>query len=129
VLQTRHEGKIQIARDLAALLIGEHIETEDQLRTWVGKAESRELLLAISGVGPATAAYLALLAGDPNAVKMDVHLRRFLRQATIAARDDDGALVIAAAARILKRTPAELDGAIWRYQLRHGQRRRRRRVA
>jgi|GEM_PF-719147 len=128
VLKTKHVGKIRIAQALAAFLAAAHVETEEQLRTWVDAPGNRRQLLAIHGVGPKTAAYLAIRAGAPDAVAVDVHLRRFLGEAPIDTRGD-GDVVITAAARILGMAPADLDGAIWRYQRRQRRGRRGRRAA
>lgn len=115
VLDTRHDAKIRLAQALAALLADANVETEERLRTWVDEPGNRARLRAIRGVGPKTSAYLAIRVGAVDDVAIDVHLRRFLRAAQVETHGD-AAVIIARAARSLGVTPADLDGAIWRYQ-------------
>lgn len=116
VLQTRHAGKVAIAQALARAFANNEVETEEQLRVWIARREHRRLLRAIPGVGLKTVAYLALLAGDRHAVKLDVHVERFLRAAGVWG--DDGVQLVRKAASTLEVAPADLDAAIWRYQRR-----------
>jgi 3-methyladenine DNA glycosylase/8-oxoguanine DNA glycosylase len=112
-----HGRKAGYVRALTDLLVGEQVETEADLRTWLDDADHVALLLAITGVGNKTVSYLRLLLGCPDDVAVDTHLRAFLAAAGVTtAGYADAAAVVAGAAEILGVTQATLDVSIWAYQ-------------
>lgn len=100
---------------LIELLLGEGVETEEQLRVWISEPGNADRLLAIHGVGPKTLNYLRILLGFQG-VAVDRWLRRFLKEAGLEVSNDEEAHdLISAAAGLLGIQPAVLDHSIWRY--------------
>ena len=100
---------------LTAFFVEKGVESEEDLGRWLIEKESAGLLHEIKGVGPKTIDCLRLLAGIPT-VAVDVHLRRFLREAGVQATGYEAAKsVISEAAEILELDLAILDLSIWQY--------------
>lgn len=104
--------KCAVFHSLAQLLQGESVETVSELRSWLGRSESRSKLLAIHGVGTKTASYLKLLVGLP-AIAIDVHLRRAAETAGVHRSDEDLERLFGEAAAQAGVPLAALDGALW----------------
>jgi hypothetical protein len=93
----------------------ERIETERDLRRWLGNEVNVSRLKGIKGVKDKTANYFKILAGI-STVAIDRHLRKFLNEAGIEVCDDEEAeKVICAAARHVGKSASTLDHSIWKY--------------
>lgn len=67
------------------------------------------------GVGPKTAAYIAILAGL-SVVAVDVHLRRFVREAGLIVESDESVRqLVASTADRLCQDQSSMDRSIWTY--------------
>lgn len=78
--------------------------------------EVKAQLMAVPGVGYATANYFLMLLGRPG-VKPDRMVHRFLKQATKRTYSNrDAESLITQAATTLDVQPHELEHAIWKYQ-------------
>lgn len=107
--------KPQTLLALVDLLWREGVNTEDDLRRWLQKADSRDKLLKIRFVGRKTADYLRILVGlDDEAV--DRRLLDFLEQAGLGRPTYEHAKeILRQTADFLGINRAFLDNSIWRY--------------
>ena len=98
---------------LAHFLQDERVETEADLRRWLGNPVNRRMLQARPGVGPRAVEYLQfLIGGDANL--LDRHLTQFLELAGVKAGTDEARRqVIAQAAALLEVEEAALSYSIW----------------
>jgi hypothetical protein len=109
-------AKIQRIKDLTMLLIKEHIETEDQLNTWLKNDTNILKLLRVKGIKHKTVDYLKILAGDENSIAMDIHLHNFIKTYGDPEYIIDysyGKEILTELANRLKVQPAQLDHSIW----------------
>lgn len=108
-------GKGYRVAGLTEFLIGEGIETEAELSSWLDADQNRSLLLHVRGVGPKTIHYLRILVGTQT-VAVDRHLYAMLAEAGIPitgyqeARD-----VLNAAADLVNMNKSHFDHSIWQY--------------
>jgi len=121
VLNWRGPRKLAVIDGITTALEMTGIETVDQLRQHYLDDAAAPMLIqrlrSVRRVGPKTVNYLAILAGTGQHVAIDVHLRRFARDAGIAnGRDAHLANTYLDAAGQLGWTPGELDRAVWLYQ-------------
>ncbi len=96
-----------------------NIQTTDELRIWLKESENKKRFKKLDGIKDKTANYFQILTGDDDAVKIDVHLKRFLESAgysAVANNDEQSIDLIRKTAKILQITPAILDHSIWTYQ-------------
>ncbi|MDV2477648.1 hypothetical protein F8M49_23775 [Rhodococcus zopfii] len=103
--ETFHAAGIQTVTDLASIL------ADDER----GRA-FRNALRRIRFVDPKTVAYIAVLAGSSQYTAVDVHIRRFVRDAGIEYwKDYDRVSELVAAAAKYGCSTGALDAAIWDY--------------
>lgn len=112
-------GKDRAARftSILHLLKSEHVETESDLQTWLGRDANLKKLLAINGVGPKTVDYLKIMVGSQS-VAIDRRLLKFFGMAggPISPGDYNTARdILKGAAGLLSIPQADLDHSIWRY--------------
>jgi len=117
VLQWKDALKPDRVKRLATFFQDQNVETVEELQKWVGQPQSRKELLAINGVGPKTADYIAWLAGIP-VVAVDRHITRFCAEAGIVKRNFKKAARDAAVE--LGVDEGCLDYSIWFYMSRRG---------
>ena len=109
------QRKLNTIQTLTQLFVDESVETEADLRDWLGIIANRERLAQINGIGPKTIDYLQLLVGIPT-IAVDVHLFRFLEMAGLPTRDYDQAhQLFTQTAAVLGWETAVLDHSIWQY--------------
>ena len=114
LLRWRGTAAITTLAALTRLLLDEGVETISNLRAWVDLPGSRDKLLAVPNVGFKTASYVALLAGSPNAVPVDRHLRRHLERSGVRPGSyDDAVDVYRKAAALLGVSPATLEWSLF----------------
>lgn len=101
--------------DLIELLSQEGVNTEDDLRQWLQRDDSKAKLLKIPFVGQKTVDYLKNLVGlDEEAI--DRHLLRFLERAGLGKLNyERGKEVVHRTADLMGWRRADLDHSIWRY--------------
>jgi hypothetical protein len=115
VLNWSHPEKPRRLRELTDLLRHLGIETEEQLRAWVGLPSTSEILLSVKGVGPKTVDYIKLLVGL-STIAVDRHIRTFVEMAGLQIDDyEELRGVVIESAEILEIEPSTLDHSIWRY--------------
>lgn len=115
VLHWQHPDKPARVLEVTRLLNAEGVETEADLREWLGTEANRQRLLSIKGIGPKTLDYLQVLVGIPN-VAVDVHLFAFLERAGCPAKNYSEAHdLLIDAAQLLGWSASELDHSIWRH--------------
>ena len=118
VLAWRDEEKPNRVVGLTEFLIGEGIEIEAELSSWLEADQNRSLLLHVRGVGPKTIDYLRILVGTQTAA-VDRHLYAMLAEAGIPitgyqeARD-----VLNAAADLVDMNKSHFDHSIWQHMSR-----------
>jgi len=121
LLQWRHPDKPARVLEVTRLLNAERVETEADLREWLGTEANGQRLLSIKGIGPKTLDYLQVLVGIPN-VAVDVHLFAFLERAGCPASSyAEAHRTLIEAAQLLGWPANELDHSIWRYMSRPAQ--------
>ncbi len=101
--------------DIAYFFKTEAIETEEDLKNWLGVPENISKLRKLNGVGPKTADYFKILVGiETNAI--DRHLENFVKDAGIIANGykEHQELIYEAADR-LDVNRSHLDYSIWKY--------------
>jgi endonuclease III-like uncharacterized protein len=107
--------KAKTFNDLVKLLSQEGVNTEDDLRQWLQRDDSKAKLLKIHFIGQKTVDYLKILVGlDEEA--MDRHLLGFLERAGLGKLNyERGKEVIHRTADLMGWKRAHLDHSIWRY--------------
>ncbi len=101
-------------RSLAAFLAGEHLRTQAELRAWAKRSDfQQDFAGRVPGLGPAAYQSLLMRLGV-DTVKPDVHVRRFVEEVVgHAVTDAELVRALTEAARVLGRSPRDLDAAIW----------------
>ena len=118
MLAWRDEEKPNRVVGLTEFLIGEGIEIEAELSSWLEADQNRSLLLRVRGVGPKTIDYLRILVGTQTAA-VDRHLYAMLAEAGIPitgyqeARD-----VLNAAADLVDMNKSHFDHSMWQHMSR-----------
>lgn len=114
VLAWRDDEKPSRILSLARFLVGQRVETESDLREWLGSGRGAELR-CLRGIGPKTVDYLMVLVGLPT-VAIDRHLRTLLMWAGAEGLNYETARkVLCVAADHLEIDPALLDQAVWQF--------------
>jgi hypothetical protein len=112
LLLIKNARKCSVFESLVNLLQAEGVDSCDDLRRWIVQADSRGKLLAITGIGIKTAAYLRLLLGLP-AIAIDVHLRRLAAGVGVKRSDEELEILYVRAAEALGMSSYDLDGLLW----------------
>jgi hypothetical protein len=113
LLRWKSDAKLGCVLAVTRMLRDEHVESEEDLRIWLGEEKNGVWLQRIKGVGPKTVDYLRLLVGEPTCA-VDRHLYRFLAEAGLDIADYDAArTVINDAAALLGIDGRDLDYSIW----------------
>lgn len=124
ILRWKGERKIMTLRTLTDLLLGHDVETEEDLLAFLNRPGSQAEVMAIKGLKDKSCAYLRFLAGAEDAVAVDRHMRRTLRDADVRASTfDEARRLYVAAAALLGVTPATLEYSVFLYgssRRRHG---------
>lgn len=118
VLRWRGPYKLRIIEEITEALLAHEVETRDQLRHRLADINDplRTDLRLIRGVGRKTMDYLSILSGSDGHVAVDVHLRRFAKDAGLQhLRDHEVNTAIVEAALLRDWNPGGLDAAIWRH--------------
>lgn len=124
VLSWASGQKPQTLVALVGLLLGEKIETEDELCVWLEDPKNVSHLKQIKGIKEKTADYLKILVGA-QAVAVDMHLFAFLSEAGIPKNSyAEAHRIITGTADLLGIEPAKLDHSIWRYMSKRSARKR-----
>ncbi|OGN93756.1 MAG: hypothetical protein A2Z75_06600 [Chloroflexi bacterium RBG_13_50_10] len=112
-------------RQTVAFFLKEQINTFDDLRNWLKSEANRYRLITksnrvdkagIAEISDATADYYRVLVRLPDAVKVDSRVEQFLADAginTTKYRYKDLRTIVQLAAKQLRRSPLDLEGAIW----------------
>ena len=115
MLNWKHSEKPRRLFELARFLVGENVDSEDELHSWLSSGRNRSCLLELRGIGPKTVDYLHRLVGGAT-VAVDRHLIRFVAQVCPNCTDyNDVHQVICYAADLLRIERVTLDHAIWRF--------------
>lgn len=108
-----HPEKPQRLRALVAFLLGQGLDSMDELRRWLAMAEHRAALLSVRGVGHKTVDYLSKLVGLP-AIAVDRHAQRLLREAGIVSRGyEEARRILEFAADLLQISRWTFDRLMW----------------
>lgn len=106
--------------DHARFFAGRGIETFEELAAWLQDEKNRDILITAGlGMRDRTADYYRVLVGLPDAVKVDSRVEKFLGDAGIDIRKyeyKELRTMVQLAAKQLGKRPIDLDGAIWNYQ-------------
>lgn len=115
LLNWRHPEKPLRLRGLANFFYVETVETTNDLRLWLQRAQNRDRLHLLRGIGPKTVDYIQSLVGLP-AIAVDRHIRSFAELAGLGRMHyAQVKTVMELAADRLKCGRLELDVAIWRF--------------
>jgi 3-methyladenine DNA glycosylase/8-oxoguanine DNA glycosylase len=107
--------KPKVIRSLTERLAGAGVETERDFAEWIQSDDNHASLKGIHGVGDKTIDYLKALCGLSTAA-IDVHLLRFLREASIQVTGyNDAQRVVHLTADLLKIDRGTFDRSIWKY--------------
>jgi hypothetical protein len=109
-----HWTRVGWLRGLAAFLVREDLRTQEQLRYWAHRSDyKKDFAGRVPYLGPAAYRWLLMRLGV-DTVKPDVHVRRFAENIVGHALTDTQLVeVVTGTARVLGRSPRELDAAIW----------------
>ncbi|TDP37655.1 hypothetical protein DFR75_1045 [Nocardia ignorata] len=112
--------KLAVVTGLTAALDGLGIETVAELAACYDGGEreqqTRRALRQVSGVGPKTVDYIAILTGSTGHVAVDMHIAGFVRAAGVHGGDYRAiSALITRAASELGCSVGALDAAIWNY--------------
>lgn len=111
-----HVTKISRFTQLVGLLRQYAINGTSDLRQWLTPESTRNVLLAVQGVGPKTYDYLCCLVGIDR-IAVDRHVRMFAKQAGVLSNDyDELQVVVSFAADLLGLARRDFDAWIWRQQ-------------
>lgn len=111
----RDSTKIDRFLRLLHVLQGTDIVDAEDLRDWLQRDPSRDVLLSISGIGPKTVDYLSCLVGV-DCIAVDRHVRVFAANAGLTSRDYDALRTsFSFAADLLGSTRREFDSWIWEF--------------
>jgi len=109
----KHPEKPQRLRELVDFFCANSVDTIDELREWLRRAENRERLRSVRGVGPKTIDYLSRLVGLP-AIAVDRHAQRLLRQVGVASKCyEHNRRVLEFAADLLQISRSLFDHLMW----------------
>ena len=113
------EGRKPVwVQSLALFLQAEQIETEPELNRWIQLRGNIDRLKKLNGIGVKTADYLGSLV-NVDTVAIDQHLRKFVDDAGVIAKDDaEVKRVIETAATLLEISRINIDRSIWRFMAR-----------
>jgi thermostable 8-oxoguanine DNA glycosylase len=101
---------------LINLLVENEVESEHDLLVWLRDPDNVARVKRIKGIKDKTANYLRILAGDHDAIAVDVRLLAFLAEAGVPTSDfTEAESIIRDAAKLLGVEPARLDKSIWNY--------------
>lgn len=115
VLLWKHPEKPTRIGQFTEFLVGQRIETEDELSEWLTDDENSQSLRELRGVGPKTVDYLKSLVGLP-AVAVDRHVRTFAAWAGVTATSYDHIRqIVCEVADSLQLERRAFDHAIWSY--------------
>lgn len=118
LLNWKLDRKMRTLADVTLFLLGEQVETVEELRAWVSAPANVARLKRIKGIGPKSADYFKILCGISTSA-IDVHLYRFLAQAGVAVKGyDEAQAVIRETAVLLGVEERVLDYSIWVYMAR-----------
>lgn len=112
--------KLTVVTDLAAALHALGIETVRELADCYDGGEreqqTRGALRQVTGVGPKTVDYIAILTGSTGHVAVDTHIAGFVRAAGVHGGDYHAInVLISRTASQLGCSAGALDAAIWNY--------------
>jgi len=112
-LQWNHPVKMSRFVSLIRLLGMQRIGTTFELKVWLSRNGSRELLLGVHGVGPKTCDYLCCLVGV-DCIAVDRHVRTFANEAGVPISNYDRLKsVVSYAADLLGMPRRDFDAWIW----------------
>jgi hypothetical protein len=110
----KHPVKMSRFVSLTELLSRENVSTIVELKLWLRRAEAREHLLGLHGIGPKTYDYLCCLVGI-DCIAVDRHVRAFANEAGVCISDYKKLqLVVSYAADLLGMARRDFDAWIWR---------------
>jgi hypothetical protein len=113
-LSWSHPTKLDRFEQLVLFLARSSVETSEDLRAHLGRAEFRVSLRTVSGVGPKTVDYLACLVGM-DSIAVDRHVRAYAFRADVYSRDYDFLReVFCSAADLLSLSRRVFDAWVWR---------------
>jgi hypothetical protein len=113
-LSWKHSEKIDRFIRLARTLESQNISDTESLHMWLQRAESRDQLLSLSGIGHKTVDYLCCLVGL-DLVAIDRHARTFARNAGVEISDYEGLkTAFSYAADLLGLSRRDFDSWVWR---------------
>ncbi|WP_417788704.1 hypothetical protein [Terasakiella pusilla] len=114
LLNWQHHQKIERFEQLVLFLHQHNIETVQELRAHLRKAEFCDDLQSVNGIGPKTVDYMACLVGI-DSIAVDRHIRNFAQKVGIDANDYVFLRnVFSYAADLLAISRRDFDAWIWR---------------
>jgi len=123
VLAWQDDEKPNRVVGLTDFLLREGIETEAQLRRWIGDDRNRERLMQLRGIKQKTVDYLGILVGAPT-VAPDRHLLDLLKEGGIETSSyEEARQVINLAADAMAVDRRFLDHSIWQFMSRRAAKR------
>jgi thermostable 8-oxoguanine DNA glycosylase len=117
-LSWRGEDRAERFSRILSLFASEDIETEADLKAWIGDNTNLSKLKSIKGIGPKTVDYFKILVGVSTSA-IDRHLLNFLGLAGLTPCGySEAQSIINGAADILSVDRAYFDHSIWQFMSR-----------